>query len=192
MTDLDALQAQLDREVSLRRQLVDLAKTLGSTLDPDALIGTIIAAADDLTGAETASVLLLDEESGELEIAFAAGGVAEAITRQRVPAGQGIAGWVLANRQTAVVADTATDARFYSGVDRTSGFDTSQMVAVPLLAGDRAVGVLEVINKPGGFSDDDVDLAEALAGLAAIALENAATYAKLADAVVTARMSYRM
>ncbi len=192
MSDVDTLRAALERETTLRKRLVELARTLGSTLDGDALIGTIIAAADDLTGAETASVLVLDEETGDLEIAFAAGGVAESITRQRVPAGQGVAGWVLTNRQTAVINDAAADGRFYSGVDRASGFDTNQMVAVPLLSGERAVGVLEVINKPGGFTDDDVDLTEALGGLAAIALENARTYAKLADAVVTARMSYRM
>jgi GAF domain-containing protein len=58
---------------------------------------------------------------------------------------------------------------------------------------DRTIGVLEVINKRGGgFDESDLKLATALANHAAIAVENARLYARLADAVVTSRMSYRL
>ncbi len=190
--DVTALRAQLDHEIALRRRLVDLARQLNTTLDHDELLLTILRAGTELLGAETSSVLELDEETGELEIAFAAGGIAERITRTRVPKGQGIAGWVVANQQTAVVNYPEEDERFYTGLDDATGFETINMLAVPLQAPDKTVGVLEVINKPGGFSDDDAEIAEALGSLAAIALRNATTYAKLADAVVTARMSYRI
>ncbi len=74
------------------------------------------------------------------------------------------------------------------------GFETRNLLATPMLVKDRAIGVVEVINKRGadGFTDADVELAGALAGLAATAIDNAAMYGRLADAVVTARMSYRL
>jgi GAF domain-containing protein len=50
-----------------------------------------------------------------------------------------------------------------------------------------------VINKrEGSFDDGDLKLATALANHAAIAIDNAQLYARLADAVVTSRMSYRL
>ena len=57
-----------------------------------------------------------------------------------------------------------------------------------------AIGVVEVINKQHNarFTERDTELAAALASLAAVAIDNANLYAQLADAVVTARMSYRL
>jgi GAF domain-containing protein len=67
------------------------------------------------------------------------------------------------------------------------------MVAVPLRVRDETIGVVEVINKnDGAFSETDRELAQALANQAAIAIDNARLYAKLADAVVASRMSYRL
>jgi GAF domain-containing protein len=68
------------------------------------------------------------------------------------------------------------------------------MVAVPLEVRGRVIGVVEVINKRAeeGFTDDDLALAVALSHQAAIAIDNARLYAQLADAVVTARISYRL
>jgi GAF domain-containing protein len=58
---------------------------------------------------------------------------------------------------------------------------------------DKTIGVVEVINKrQGSFDQQDQELAGALANQAAIAIDNARLYAKLADAVVTSRMSYRL
>ncbi len=58
---------------------------------------------------------------------------------------------------------------------------------------DRTIGVVEVINKrDGSFTEKDEHLAGALANQAAIAIDNARLYARLADAVVTSRMSYRL
>jgi adenylate cyclase len=64
---------------------------------------------------------------------------------------------------------------------------------VPLKVRDNTIGVVEVINKlEGAFTELDAELAQALANQAAIAIDNARLYAKLADAVVTSRMSYRL
>jgi transcriptional regulator with GAF, ATPase, and Fis domain len=73
------------------------------------------------------------------------------------------------------VDDVSRDSRFFAGVDARTGFQTRNLLAVPLrnLRG-QSVGVFEVINKrSGGFTDEDVEVARHLAAQASIALETA-------------------
>lgn len=184
----------LRQEVAARKQLVDVALQLGSTLDSDKLLKLIMVSATDLLDAETSSLMLVDEDTNELVIAVATGTTGPKAERQRIPIGVGIAGWTLANRQVAVVENPASDGRFFSEVGESLQFTTRNLLAVPMLVKDRAIGVVEVINKRKNaqFTERDTELAAALASLAAIAIDNANLYAQLADAVVTARMSYRL
>jgi GAF domain-containing protein len=197
MSDTDSkvaeLEQRLEQEVGRFRQLVDVATTLSSTTNPDELLAKIMASASDLVGAETSSLLLADEETEDLRFAVVDGDSAS-LADQTVPAGQGIAGWVLQNREPAVIDDPANDPRFYQGVDTASGFVTRNLMAIPLLVKDRPVGALEMINKIDGdtFTPLDIEVGTALASLAAVALDNAAMYARLTEAVITARLSYRL
>ncbi len=188
------LEALLSQEVAIRKRLVDVAVQLGSTLDSEKLLKPIMTAATELLDAETSSLMLVDEDTNELVIAVATGAIGPKAERQRIPIGTGIAGWTLANRQVAVVDDPSSDGRFFSGVGESLQFATRNLLAVPMLVKDRAVGVVEVLNKQHGaqFTERDAELASALANLAAIAIDNARLYAHLADAVIAARMSYRL
>ena len=187
------LEQQISDEVTARKRLIDVAVTLNSTLDVKKLLQFIMASAAALLDAETSSLMLVDEDSGELVIEVATGASGPKAVRQRIPPGAGIAGWALANHQVAIVDDAASDERFFTEVGKSIDFETRNLLAVPLFAKDRPIGVVEVINKRNGerFTDRDTELAGAFAGLAAIAIDNANLYAQLAEAVVTARMSYR-
>ena len=182
-----------NREVQTLERLLEISSLLNSTLKLDELLATIMSSATELTGAETSSLLLLNEEGGELTVEVATGKPGEAVVREQVPAGRGIAGWVVEHGEPAVVDDPRSDPRFYAAMDEKTGFETRSILAVPMHAHERTIGVLEVINKrDGGFEERDLKLATALASHAAIAIENARLYASLADAVVTSRMSYRL
>jgi GAF domain-containing protein len=189
-----ALERELVDERSARRALVEVSVRLNSLLSLPELLEATMQTASDLMNAETSSILVLDEAGRELTFAVATGESGESVSELRFPADQGIAGWVLKHGKPAVVADVAKDRRFYAKVDRGSGFQTRSILAVPLKIRDRAIGVVEVINKRGGsgFSARDEETATALAALAAVAIENARLYQKLADALVESRMSYRL
>ncbi len=181
-----------DTDAATLERLLEISSLLNSTLKLDELLGEIMSSATELTGAETSSLLLLDEEAGELTVEIATGAPGEAVMRQQVPAGQGIAGWVVENGESAVVDDPKSDSRFYGDIDEKTGFETRSILAVPMKTKERTIGVIEVINKrDGSFDERDEKLATALASHAAIAVENARLYARLADAVVTSRMAYR-
>jgi GAF domain-containing protein len=180
-------------EAAALRRIIEITGLLNSTLDLDELLERIITAAAELLDAETSSLFLVDEASGDLDITSATGESGERITRRRVPAHQGIAGWVVDNGEAAVVASPRDDSRFYPVMDQAIRFETRNMVAVPLRVRGETIGAVEVLNKrDGAFDEQDAALAQALANQAAIAIDNARLYAKLADAVVVSRMSYRL
>ena len=182
-----------DRDVETLERLLEISSLLNSTLKLDELLAQIMSSATELTNAETSSIMLLDDGGDELTVQVATGAPGEAVVREHVPAGLGIAGWVVEHGEPAVVADPRSDERFYAGMDEKTGFETRSILAVPMHTHDRTIGVLEVINKrEGSFDDGDLKLATALANHAAIAIDNAQLYARLADAVVTSRMSYRL
>ncbi|HEU5330927.1 MAG: GAF domain-containing protein [Thermomicrobiales bacterium] len=189
-----ALEQELAAERQARQALVEASLRLNSLLNLPELLGAIMESATALLGAETSSLMLLDETTNELTFSVATGEAGGNVKDLRVPADRGIAGWVLQHDQTAVVDDVASDQRFYGQIDQSSGFQTHSMLAMPLKIRDKAIGVVEVINKRGDgkFSERDQELANALAAQAAVAIDNARLYQQLADAVVESRMSYRI
>ncbi|HEV7888216.1 MAG TPA: GAF domain-containing protein [Acidimicrobiales bacterium] len=173
------------------KRLVEVATQLNSTLNLDELLAGIMSATTELLEAESSSLLLLDEEADELEFKVATGD--PELVGVRMPSGQGIAGAALAAREPVVQDNVAGDTRHYSEVDKAAGSTTRNLVAVPLVLKDRPIGVLEAINRPAAeLAGEDLEIARALASLAAVAIDNATMYARLADAVVAARMSYRI
>lgn len=191
---ISALQHELAEERRARQALVESSVRLNSLLNLPELLSAIIESVATLLDAETSSLLLLDEETNELTFEVATGESGESVRELRVPADQGIAGWVLARNETLRVADVAGDERFYGQIDQSSGFQTRSMLAVPLTIRDRPIGVIEAINKhgDGGFTERDEELAVAFAAQSAVAIDNARLYRQLADAVVESRLSYRL
>jgi len=191
---IEMLERELAEERLARQALVEASVRLNSVLNLPELLQATMDAATVILGAETSSLMMLDEDTNELTFEVASGEPGAGLQELRVPAERGFAGWVLKNDQPLVVDDVRADPRFYSEIDKISGFVTRSMLAVPLKSRDRTIGVVEVINKLDAptFTDRDVDIAQALAAQAAVAIENARLYRKLADAVVESRMSYRL
>jgi sigma-B regulation protein RsbU (phosphoserine phosphatase) len=192
-TRIAELERRLEEESGRFRRLVQVGTLLSSTLNLQELLEQILRSATELVHAESASLLLVDEQTDELRFAVLAGDAPIVLSEQRLPRGRGIAGHVLEHRVSVIVDDPAKDARFYQATDAASGFATRNLAAAPLVVRDRAIGVIEVVNRIGGaFSALDLEVVDALASLAAVAIDNSTMYANLADAVVTARLSYRL
>jgi len=125
-----------------------------------ALLESIVQVARAIFRARAASVLLLDEARDELVFEAVVGGGGDTLPGQRFPAGTGIAGWVLVTRQPLVLADVTTDPRFSTEVAEATGYVPKGIMAVPLLHGEEAIGVLEVLDRPADarFRMEEVDL----------------------------------
>jgi Nif-specific regulatory protein len=167
----------LERHVRELSALYEIGQALSSVHDLDRLLQLAMEHVVTLLGIESASIILLDEERGELYFKVAYDirvGHEQHLREVRFPANQGIAGWVIREGQSQIVPDTDSDTRFYRDVDVHTGTTTRSIICVPLRTKDRIIGVLEAINKiQGVFTIEDVRLLEAFANQLALALDNA-------------------
>jgi len=149
------------------------AGVVGSEEAFRALLSAIVEVARSIFGAKASSVLLLDEETEELVFAAVVGEGEEHLLGMRFPAGKGIAGWVLATRTSLVIEDVRQDPRFAGDVAEDTGYVPSGLMAAPLLHEERALGVLEVLDRPERslFSLQEMELLGLFANQAAIAVD---------------------
>ena len=169
----DASRRQAEALATLNR----IARTITSSLDIEEVIHRTMAGINEILDVEAGSLLLVDEQTGELYFKITLRGENKRITRFRLQPGQGIAGWVVTHCRPAIVNDVSTDPRFYSKIDEAIGFKTKSVLCAPLVVQGRPIGALEVINKRKGyFTFDDQDLLTSMCASLAIALENAELY----------------
>jgi GAF domain-containing protein len=137
------------------------------------LLRSIAEVAQAIFHARAASIFLLDEETDELVFEAIAGEGSDSLVGTRFPSSTGIAGWVLVTRQPLVLEDVSQDPRFARDVAETTGYTPKGLMAVPLLHEERALGVLEVLDRPArpGAVLEEIDLLGLFAGQAAIALD---------------------
>jgi GAF domain-containing protein len=138
-----------------------------------ALLRSIVDVARAIFGARAASVFLLDDESDELVFEAVSGEGEESLVGRRFPSSTGVAGWVLVTQQPIVLDDVTRDPRFATEAAASTGYVPRAIMAVPLISGERSLGVLEVLDRQSGnpFTPDQADLLGMFAGQAAIALD---------------------
>jgi len=169
-----AEQMPLARRVRELELMIEITRRLTSTLDLERLLKLIAGMASELVDCEDASIILEDQQTGELMF-LAAARKGEELKDIRVPMEGSIAGTVFKTQDPLIVQDTDSDPRHYDGVDRAIAFTTQSILAVPMMFQERPIGVLEGINKrnAGKFSEHDVQILSTLATQAAVAVENA-------------------
>lgn len=132
-----------------------------------------LSCAIDALRASDGALLVKDDASEDLIFALVQGKQSkEKLLWRRVPAGRGVAHWSVRHRRPTIVNNTMSDERFYSGIDAIHGFRTQSIIAAPLLDGDEAFAVIEIINKKDGeyFSFSDQNHLTILAHLASVLL----------------------
>lgn len=167
----------------------EVSKTLISTTELNDILAIIMKKAKKLLLAETWSVLLLDEETRELYFEKITGKKRDKdkIKKIRLKVGEGIAGWVAQEGIPVVVPDVSVDPRFFPRIDRETDFKTKSLMCIPIKSKGNILGVLEIVNKTTNepFTKDDLNLMMRLVDQAAIAIERASLYQKMAELSVT-------
>jgi signal transduction histidine kinase len=172
---IEALRFALEREQGKLRALQDIGQVLGSTLDLNEMTGLVLGRIARIMDAERAILFVVDETSGEPWTRIEQGGQTREI---RLPAGCGLPGWVARHGRAVNVKDAYQDVRFDADWDRQAAMRTGSTLCMPLRDHQtRTIGVLQVLNKHGGyFTLDDEGMLSALASQVTIALENGKLY----------------
>ncbi len=168
-TENARLYAAVREERDRLRLLQDVARDLTRRLELDDLLQRLLQRAMESLKAVDGVILLLGTRH---EAPRAISAQTEPDTDLRLILERGLAGWVIQNREPALLPDVRSDPRWLPGI-RTVG----SAVAVPILHGDTAWGAITLTHPdPGFFDQSDLTLLLALAEQAAVALEASRLY----------------
>jgi len=157
------------------KQMFKVGQTITSEINMDILFDVIMDQTNRIIDTERSTLFLYDNNHNELWSLVATGMTKDEI---RIGADSGIAGWVLKSKAPLIINDAYNDPRFFSEIDKKSGFLTRNIISIPIINRKReCIGVLEALNKKSGdFADNDIELLESVSYYIAIALENAKLY----------------
>lgn len=173
--------AELKQENKNLHSLLDTNRLINSPMSLSKLLSVIMTVAKKVVKAEAATLMLLDENTNELVYEVALGEKGAKIKKLfRLKLGQGVAGWVAKHGKPALIEDATKDPRFYSKVDKKSGFQTKSMVCVPLKVENDVIGILQALNPTHKkyFDEKDLKLFQDFASQAAVAVAKARWHEK--------------
>jgi len=149
------------------------AGVIGADQAYSSLLRSIVEVARAIFNAQRSSIFLYDEEADELVFEAVAGEEEQGLVGSRLPSSTGIVGWTLVSRQPLVIEDLSQDPRHARDVAEQTGYVPKGLMSVPLLFEERALGVLQVLDRPQrpGFSLQEMELLGLFANQAAIALD---------------------
>jgi len=151
----------------------EISQTIQNTPSLDEALTYSLKKVADTIGVETGTIWFYDKGKTDRIIPAY-------ILNQTMPStitllpGEGIAGAVIENGKSEVILDCRSDPRWAGRVDEKTGFVTRNMICVPLKTQYETIGCIQLINKLkiDTFSNDDLELAENLASMAAMAIDS--------------------
>jgi GAF domain-containing protein len=156
---------------------------LGTTLDLDHLLRVVLGELRTAMDTEAAGVLLYDERDKDLFWRAMEDDQHKLISKAakvRLPMDASVGGQVFQTGEPALINDPANHPLFFRPFEQQTGFLIRNEIIVPLHTREKTIGALVVINKRDGqFVEDDVQLLTSLAGVVALAIENATFFEEL-------------
>jgi GAF domain-containing protein len=177
-----------ERTIALLRRTLAALEAANRSLLPHSnieLLQSIVDAAARIFGAAAASISLVDEAQQMLEFRVAYGVGRDDVVGMRIRVDQGIAGYVAMTGQPIAVSSVQQDPRFQREFAQSTGYVPRSILAMPLLLGDRVIGVMEVLDKINApsFGLQDMELLGVFAQQAAIAIHQSQHYEDIGAAL---------
>ncbi len=168
---------QEKRNARINEALLHISMALPAYPDLEDLLDYLSSEVKHLIGSEGALIVLLDEERQELYFLGAAYDDTDTTNRVkefRFPLDQLVAGQVIRTGEPLIVPDVPADEPLHRERDRKLGYETRNLLLVPVKSSDRIIGVLCGINKKqGAFDDHDLQLLSLVGGTVGLSIENA-------------------
>ncbi|HEX8230319.1 MAG TPA: HD domain-containing phosphohydrolase [Chloroflexia bacterium] len=172
-------EERIKLQVEHLQALRDIDIAITSNPDLALTLNVILTQVRTQLKVDAADVLLLDERARELEYAAGSGFRAEAVAGTRLWLGQGYAGKAALQKRT-IGVERMNNTGDLARAELLAGEEFEAYYAVPLVAKDKVLGVLELFQRgPLHATPEWLKFLEALAGQAAIAVDNAALFDSL-------------
>ncbi|MEJ2746607.1 MAG: GAF domain-containing protein [Anaerolineae bacterium] len=174
------LYERTQRQLKISALLNEASRVINSSLDINQIMQSLLSQMNELLHAEALSIALVDNQTNELVYQVAEGAGSAEIVGLRLPANQGLSGWVMQHMKPALVNDTSLDPRFHKLGDQRTGHMTHAMICAPVEFQKKVLGTIQAINPlQGKFTHDDLALLINLANIASSAVAHAQQYARI-------------
>ncbi len=179
--------AELAREQRNTETLLRILSEVSASLDLERALNRTLGLLNEAIGAEQGTVMLLHPEDNLLHYRAGYGYLTPNPSSDQsgergfaLKVGEGLAGWVVKNRQPALVPDLLEDPRWISSPD--APVEHRSALVTPLVVGEDIIGALLVFHRqPGFFSNEQLSLVQAIASQVAVAINNATLYELIRD-----------
>jgi PAS domain S-box-containing protein len=160
--------------------LYNVSRELTSALELNAVLEKVINLSMENVGALNGSIIVMDSTKTPIEGILCVGDkqIKNATKQLAATLNDGLAGWVIQNQQGALIADTSQDERWLKRPDdEANQTGAKSAVCVPLVAHQNLVGVMTLVHPvPHSFSTEHLELIQAIADQAGVAVLNARLY----------------
>lgn len=176
--------AQLNQEKQNTDTLLRILTEVSSSLDLDRTLNRTLSLLNDTLGAEQGTILLVNPEDNLLHYRAGYGYLSDRTSPSSraftLKIGEGLAGWVVKNREAVLVEDLYQDSRWVRS--DASGQDHRSAIVVPMMVGEDAIGVLMVFHRNLNFFNIEMlNLVKAIATQVSVAINNANLYELIRD-----------
>ncbi len=169
-----------DQNRSLLELLIGVSRDVAAALDLRTVLQRLLYAAIQNVGGERGSIVVMDDFGKPIDATIVYGKSLHEHTTQQLTetVERGLAGWVVRNRKAALIPDTSQDDRWLRrDDDATEKSGPKSAICVPLQAHDQLVGVLTLVHPvPNAFTEEHLELMQAIADQASVAVLNARLY----------------
>ncbi|MFH1183456.1 MAG: GAF domain-containing protein [Chloroflexota bacterium] len=183
-------QRVVDRTAELRREqqntetLLRILTEVSASLDLDRALNRTLALLNEAVRAEQGTIMLLNPDDNQLHYRAGFGYASDRTSGHerelKLNIGEGLAGWVVQNREAALVDDLRQDSRWLSSPSASR--EHRSAVVAPLMVADDVIGVLMVFSRlEAYFTVESLTLVKAIANQVAVAINNARLYELIRD-----------
>jgi len=173
---------QSERSRASLELLYHISREIASSLDLPTVLQRVLLLSMRNIGANSGSLIVLDDSGKPVASAIILEThIIERTTEElSITLEKGLAGWVVRQRQAVMIPDTSKDDRWLRRPDdEAKATGPKSAVSVPLLAREKVVGVITLVHaRPNFFNLDHLELVQAIADQASIAILNARLYAE--------------
>ncbi|PKQ15477.1 MAG: hypothetical protein CVT67_09170 [Actinobacteria bacterium HGW-Actinobacteria-7] len=165
-----------------------ISQAVGSSLQVNVVLNRVLDVVQKILEADAVALLSFDTRKKELTTAMARGSVPASVLHLNVGPGEDLPGRVFSSTEPVAVRDLHASMKGVAGAAADN--DLRSLLAVPLLARGRSIGVLMVFSATAGaFDSEDMNVLQTFASQAALALDTARLYSREHDVATILQQS---
>lgn len=167
--DNSYLFSKLKKKTLESQTLLEVEKSLSSTLDLSELLESILDSLRKVVKYDAVAIFLIDRDKQEIDHIKAKGFDPALEPDLQLKIGEGLAGWAAKTQSSLMVPNVREDPRYVE-----ARVETKSGMVVPILSQKRIIGVFSLENDElDAYHQEDLELLEVFASLAAVSLERA-------------------